>query len=116
MIRSAPVDQRCRGQAPIKPTGSKSSTSDGVPGRAARKRQRLANNPGGVRVLFARERRKSGRRRATAPGPDPDRHQAGQTVGGVVANIAPAADEIIRDRDVFALLGSNERLNQLLAR
>jgi trk system potassium uptake protein TrkA len=32
---------------------------------------------------------------------------------GVVTNIAPAADETIRDRDVLALLGSNERLNQL---
>ena len=32
---------------------------------------------------------------------------------GVVTNIAPAADETIRDGDVLALLGSNERLNQL---
>lgn len=33
--------------------------------------------------------------------------------GTVVTNIAPAADEVIRDGDVLALLGSNERLNQL---
>jgi trk system potassium uptake protein TrkA len=32
---------------------------------------------------------------------------------GVVTNIAPAADETIRHGDVLALLGSNERLNQL---
>lgn len=32
---------------------------------------------------------------------------------GVVTNIAPAADETIRDGDVLALLGSNERLHQL---
>jgi trk system potassium uptake protein len=32
---------------------------------------------------------------------------------GVVTNIAPAADETIRSGDVLALLGSNERLNQL---
>jgi trk system potassium uptake protein TrkA len=32
---------------------------------------------------------------------------------GVVTNIAPAADETIRAGDVLALLGSNERLNQL---
>ena len=31
----------------------------------------------------------------------------------VVTNIAPAADETIRPGDVLALLGSNERLNQL---
>ena len=33
--------------------------------------------------------------------------------GAVVTNIAPAADETIRPGDVLALLGSNERLNQL---
>ena len=33
--------------------------------------------------------------------------------GGIVTNIAPAADETIRAGDVLALLGSNERLNQL---
>src|SRR5512134_3321007 len=33
--------------------------------------------------------------------------------GGVITNIAPAADEKIREGDVLALLGSNERLNQL---
>jgi uncharacterized protein with PhoU and TrkA domain len=33
--------------------------------------------------------------------------------GTVVTNIAPAADETIRKGDVLALLGSNERLNQL---
>ena len=33
--------------------------------------------------------------------------------GGIVTNIAPAADERIREGDVLALLGSNERLNQL---
>jgi trk system potassium uptake protein len=33
--------------------------------------------------------------------------------GGVVTNIAPAAGETIRAGDVLALLGSNERLNQL---
>jgi trk system potassium uptake protein TrkA len=32
---------------------------------------------------------------------------------GVVTNIAPSADETIRSGDVLALLGSNERLNQL---
>ena len=32
---------------------------------------------------------------------------------GVVTNIAPAADDTIRRGDVLALLGSNERLNQL---
>jgi trk system potassium uptake protein TrkA len=32
---------------------------------------------------------------------------------GVVTNIAPSADEAIRAGDVLALLGSNERLNQL---
>jgi trk system potassium uptake protein len=32
---------------------------------------------------------------------------------GVITNIAPAADETIRSGDVLALLGSNERLNQL---
>ena len=32
---------------------------------------------------------------------------------GIVTNIAPAADETIRAGDVLALLGSNERLNQL---
>src|SRR5688572_5539192 len=31
----------------------------------------------------------------------------------VVTNIAPAADETIRGGDILALLGSNERLNQL---
>ncbi|HXW04718.1 MAG TPA: TrkA family potassium uptake protein [Vicinamibacterales bacterium] len=35
--------------------------------------------------------------------------------GAVVTNIAPAADEAIRRDDVLALLGSNERLNQLEA-
>jgi trk system potassium uptake protein TrkA len=33
--------------------------------------------------------------------------------GSVVTNIAPAADETIRRGDILALLGSNERLNQL---
>ena len=33
--------------------------------------------------------------------------------GAVVTNIAPAADETIRPRDILALLGSNERLNKL---
>jgi trk system potassium uptake protein TrkA len=33
--------------------------------------------------------------------------------GTVVTNIAPAADETIRRGDILALLGSNERLNQL---
>jgi trk system potassium uptake protein len=33
--------------------------------------------------------------------------------GAVVTNIAPAADETIRPADILALLGSNERLNQL---
>jgi trk system potassium uptake protein TrkA len=33
--------------------------------------------------------------------------------GGVTTNIAPSADETIRSGDVLALLGSNERLNQL---
>lgn len=33
--------------------------------------------------------------------------------GSVVTNIAPAAEEIIREGDVLALLGGNERLNQL---
>jgi trk system potassium uptake protein TrkA len=33
--------------------------------------------------------------------------------GAIVTNIAPAADETIRAGDVLALLGSNERLNQL---
>jgi trk system potassium uptake protein TrkA len=33
--------------------------------------------------------------------------------GAVVTNIAPAADETIRRGDILALLGSNERLNQL---
>jgi trk system potassium uptake protein TrkA len=32
---------------------------------------------------------------------------------GVITNIAPSADEMIRSGDVLALLGSNERLNQL---
>ena len=32
---------------------------------------------------------------------------------GVITNIAPSADEKIRSGDVLALLGSNERLNQL---
>jgi trk system potassium uptake protein len=31
----------------------------------------------------------------------------------VVTNVAPAADEIIREGDVLALLGNNDRLNQL---
>ncbi|HSL21249.1 MAG TPA: TrkA family potassium uptake protein [Vicinamibacterales bacterium] len=33
--------------------------------------------------------------------------------GAVVTNIVPAADETIRRGDILALLGSNERLNQL---
>ena len=33
--------------------------------------------------------------------------------GAVVTNIAPAADEIIRPGDILALLGGNEKLNQL---
>jgi trk system potassium uptake protein TrkA len=33
--------------------------------------------------------------------------------GAIVTNIAPAADETIQAGDVLALLGSNERLNQL---
>jgi trk system potassium uptake protein len=33
--------------------------------------------------------------------------------GAVVTNIAPAADETIRRGDILALLGGNERLNQL---
>ena len=33
--------------------------------------------------------------------------------GAVVTNIAPAADETIRNGDILALLGSNERLSQL---
>jgi trk system potassium uptake protein TrkA len=33
--------------------------------------------------------------------------------GAVVTNIAPAAEETIREGDVLALLGSNDRLNQL---
>ena len=33
--------------------------------------------------------------------------------GAVVTNIAPAADETIRPGDILALLGGNERLNQL---
>jgi trk system potassium uptake protein TrkA len=33
--------------------------------------------------------------------------------GAIVTNIAPAADETIRAGDVLALLGSNERVNQL---
>ncbi len=33
--------------------------------------------------------------------------------GAIVTNIAPAADETIRRGDVLALLGGNERLNQL---
>jgi trk system potassium uptake protein TrkA len=37
----------------------------------------------------------------------------GDAGGGIVTNIAPAADEMIRAGDVLALLGSNERLNQL---
>lgn len=37
----------------------------------------------------------------------------GDAGGAVATNIAPAADEIIRAGDVLALLGSNERLNQL---
>lgn len=37
----------------------------------------------------------------------------GDAGGGIVTNIAPAADETIRAGDVLALLGSNERLNQL---
>ncbi len=35
------------------------------------------------------------------------------SVGAVVTTIAPAADEAIRRGDTLALLGSNERLNQL---
>lgn len=37
----------------------------------------------------------------------------GDAGGSIVTNIAPAADEMIRAGDVLALLGSNERLNQL---
>ena len=37
----------------------------------------------------------------------------GDAGGRIVTNIAPAADEAIREGDVLALLGSNERLNQL---
>jgi trk system potassium uptake protein len=37
----------------------------------------------------------------------------GDAGGGIVTNIAPAADETIRAGDVLALLGNNERLNQL---
>lgn len=37
------------------------------------------------------------------PGPD----------GTITTNIAPAAEEVIRERDVLAVLGSNERLSQL---
>ena len=37
----------------------------------------------------------------------------GDAGGGIVTNIAPAADETILAGDVLALLGSNERLNQL---
>lgn len=37
----------------------------------------------------------------------------GDARGGIVTNIAPAADETIRAGDVLALLGSNERLTQL---
>lgn len=37
----------------------------------------------------------------------------GDAGGGIVTNIAPAADETIRAGDVLALLGSNERLTQL---
>jgi trk/ktr system potassium uptake protein len=33
--------------------------------------------------------------------------------GAIVTNIAPVADETIRSGDILALLGSNERLNQL---
>lgn len=33
--------------------------------------------------------------------------------GAVVTNIAPAADETIRPGDILALLGGNEKLNQL---
>jgi trk system potassium uptake protein TrkA len=33
--------------------------------------------------------------------------------GAVVTNISPTADETIRQGDILALLGSNERLNQL---
>lgn len=43
----------------------------------------------------------------------------GDTAGAVVTNIAPAADETIREGDVLTLLGSNEhlsRLDKLLAR
>jgi trk system potassium uptake protein TrkA len=40
------------------------------------------------------------------------KRQSGES-GAVVTNIAPAADETIRRGDILALLGSNERLNQL---
>ena len=43
----------------------------------------------------------------------------GDAAGAVITNIAPAADETIREGDVLSLLGSNEhlsRLEQLLAR
>jgi trk system potassium uptake protein TrkA len=40
------------------------------------------------------------------------KRQSGDS-GAVVTNIAPAADEAILSGDVLALLGSNERLNQL---
>jgi trk system potassium uptake protein TrkA len=36
-----------------------------------------------------------------------------ETGGAIVTNIAPSADETIRAGDILALLGSNERLNQL---
>jgi trk system potassium uptake protein TrkA len=41
------------------------------------------------------------------------KRQAADGGAGVVTNIAPSADETIRSGDVLALLGSNERLNQL---
>ena len=41
------------------------------------------------------------------------KREAADASGGVVINIAPAADETIRRGDVLALLGSNERLDQL---
>jgi trk system potassium uptake protein TrkA len=40
------------------------------------------------------------------------KRQSGEP-GAIVTNIAPAADEAIRSGDILALLGSNERLNQL---
>lgn len=40
------------------------------------------------------------------------KRRSGET-GAVVTNIAPSADEAIRQGDILALLGSNERLSQL---